>query len=61
MTYEDAMDIGGQIFDEYLPKSTGRTRQNILVALFAELREAGVLDLDDPEVDETDAVEELDF
>lgn len=59
MTFEEAIDIGDQIFDEYLPKTSNTTRRKILVALFAELEDAGVMDgleepPDDEYVDESD-------
>lgn len=51
MTYEDAMDIGDEVFSEYLPKVSDRTRRTFLVALFAELEDSGALDLDEPQSD----------
>jgi len=59
ITYEDAMNIGNEFFDEYLPKVSAPTRQALLAGLFAELADAGCLDVDDPEPDPD--YEESDF
>lgn len=47
MTYDEMVDIANVVFDEYLPKTNGKTRKAFCDALFSELEEQGTLEIED--------------
>ena len=65
MTYQDAVDVGMDIFSEFFPKNvTKAVKLEALQALFAELEDQGALSLeddDDEEEDDEDDTKPLDF
>lgn len=61
MTYDEAIEVGDVVFDEYLPKVSAKQRKVFLDALFSELEERGSLEIEDEVVPyDTDAEDELD-
>ena len=54
MTYEELTEVGDTVFEEYLPKVSGKLRKEFLDALFTELEEQGALDVDDEIVQSED-------
>ena len=47
ITRTEAMEIGHELFDEYLPKVSTKARTEYLAALFSELSEFGALELEE--------------
>lgn len=47
MTYDELVEIGEVVFDEYLPKVSGKQRKVFMDALFTELEDRGALDIED--------------
>lgn len=60
MTYEELTEIGNAVFDEYLPKVSGKLRKVFLDALFTELEEHCVIDIEDKilPVDDSEVTDE---
>lgn len=46
MTYEEAFEIGQSVFEEYMPKTRGRSRSVFLEEFLSELENAGALSLE---------------
>jgi hypothetical protein len=47
MTRNEALELGNDVFEEYLPKVKKKDRVNLLAMLFEELEVGGALDLED--------------
>jgi len=47
MTYDEMLEIGEAVFDEYLPKTSARLRRSVLDTLFSELEDRGALEIED--------------
>lgn len=47
MTYNELLEIGEVAFDEYLPKVSAKARRAFLDALFTELEDVAVLEIED--------------
>jgi hypothetical protein len=57
MTYEEYLELGDVLFDEFLAKVPAATRRDFMDSLASELESAGVLELEDgPQADEEDDV-----
>ena len=61
MTYEEAIDVGNALFDEYFPNAKGKTRTTFLNSLFDELTEMGALELEDTREDDGETEEVFGF